>query len=88
MKKAYITLVKKALSLGFTVSVFDGEIWDVKRSTKYKEIIDSIESVEQAELRFRDGDEIVGWARVLCDLDPEETVADHTVADWIETALA
>lgn len=91
--KAYIKLINKALSLGFTVSVFDGECWSVKRSTNRKEIIDTIEAVEEAQLRFRDTEEnerdIVGWALVssAIDLEDDETVIDYSVIEWIEEAL-
>ena len=78
MKKAYLTLIKKALDKGFTISVHDGECWDVKRSTSYQAIKDSIESVEVAELRIRNADALVGWAQIVPDLEPDETVADHT----------
>jgi len=83
--KAYKHLVKFALKNNCTVSVFDGECWDVKRSTSYKEIIDSINSVEIAQLRIRKNDEIVGWASVMdaIDFEPEETVIDHTITDFM-----
>lgn len=79
MKLAYRSLVEKALSLNYTVSVWDGEEWAVKRSTKPNEIYEAIKSVEQSELRFRDAaGEVVGWAMVIPDgMEPDETVADH-----------
>ena len=85
--KAYTHLVKFALKNNCTVSVFDGECWDVKRSTSYKEIIDSINSVEIAELRIRQGDEIVGWASVMdgLNVEPDETVVDHTITPFMDT---
>lgn len=90
MKKAYLTLIKNAISQGYTISVWDGECWEVKRSNKYQEIKDCIESVEVAELRIRHGQlgDVVGWAQIVPDLDPEETVADYTdsqlMADLLE----
>jgi len=83
--KAYKHLVKFALKNNCTVSVFDGECWDVKRSKSYKEIIDSINSVELAELRIRQGDEIVGWASVMdcLNFEPEETVIDYTITPFM-----
>ena len=73
MKTAYIELVKKALYLGYTVSVWDGEEWQVKRSNLYKAIVDAIESVEQAQVRFRNcAGEITGWALIIpFGVDPE-----------------
>lgn len=79
MQKEYLKLIKNALAKDLSISVYDGECWDVKRSTSYKEIKDSIESVEIAQLRLRDQEgNIVGWAQIIPDLDPEETVSDFT----------
>ena len=87
--KAYKTLIKAGLALGYSVSVWDGEEWQVKRSNSYKAINSAIESVEEAQLRFRNGDEVVGWALVSAfGLEDDETVVDCTVNDWIEKALA
>jgi hypothetical protein len=85
--KAYKHLVKFALKHGYTVSVYDGEVWEVKRSTAYKTIIDCIESVEIASLRIRDTDgNIIGWASVIpFGLEDDETVSDHTITAFMET---
>jgi hypothetical protein len=84
--KAYKHLIKYALSNGHTVSVFDGEIWEVKRSTVYKEIVDCVESVEEAQLRIRDVDgNQVAWALVSpFGLADDETVIDHNVNPFME----
>ena len=77
--KAYLDLVKKALAKDLTVSVYDGEEWQVKRSQGYQAIKDGIESVDECQLRLRDkAGEIVGWALIIHDCEPDETVADHT----------
>jgi len=77
--KAYLDLVKKALAKDLTVSVYDGEEWQVKRSQGYQAIKDAIESVDECQLRLRDkAGEVVGWALIIHDLEPEETVSDHT----------
>lgn len=76
--KAYKHLVKFALAQGLTVSVWDGGEWGVKRSSKYKDIIDHIESVDTAELRLRDGETVKGWALIIPDLEDDETVADYS----------
>ena len=84
--KAYKHLVKFALSNGHTVSVFDGEIWEVKRSSKYQEIIDCIESVEEAKLRIRDKDGAVIGAALVSPfgLEDDETVIDYSVTAFME----
>jgi len=75
--KAYLTLIKKALKENLVISVFDGEEWAVKKSNKYTDIKDAIESVEEAQIIVRNlqGDKI-GWALIIPDLEPDETIAD------------
>ena len=78
--KAYKHLVKHALALGHTCSVWDGEEWQVKRSTGYKEIVEAVESVEEAEIVIRD---IEGnkeaWVLVgAFGLADDETVMDYS----------
>jgi hypothetical protein len=76
--RAYKTLVKNALSRDFTVSVWDGEEWQVKRSSSYQDIVDAIESVDFSELRIRQGDDVIGWASIVLDCEPEAMVSDFT----------
>lgn len=77
--KAYKDLVKYALANNDTVSVYDGEEWAVRRSLRYQEIIDAIESVEEAELRIRDTDgNSKAWALIVHDTGEDEHVADYT----------
>ena len=83
--KAYKHLIKHCLSMGCTVSVWDGEEWQVKRSTGYKAIIDAIESVEEAQLRIRQTDAVIGWALVSAfGLEDDETVVDHTCTSFMD----
>jgi hypothetical protein len=83
--KAYKHLIKHALSMGCTVSVWDGEEWQVKRCTGYQDIIDAIESVEEAQLRFRQKEAIIGWALVSAfGLEDDETVVDYTCTSFME----
>jgi hypothetical protein len=83
--KAYKHLIKHCLSMGCTVSVWDGEEWQVKRSTGYKAIIDAIESVEEAQLRIRQKDAVIGWALVSAfGLEDDETVVDHTCTSFMD----
>jgi len=79
MKKAHLTLVKNALAKNLTISVYDGEEWQVKRSSSYKAIKDAIDSVDISQLRFRDkSGEIVGWALIVLDNEDDCTVSDFT----------
>ena len=87
MQQAYRHLVRFALALGHTVSVWDGEAWQVKRSKSLKAIVDAIKSVEEAQLRIRDADgNVIGWARVAAyGFEPDETVIDNTLTPFMES---
>lgn len=84
--KSYKHLVKYALSKKYTISVWDGEEWQVKYSKKYKNIIDAIESVDEAEIRIRDVHGVVaGWAFITAyGLADDETVIDHTLTEFMQ----
>lgn len=90
--KAYKHLVKHALSMGCTVSVWDEKecLWmggqmQVEHCTGYQAIIDAIESVEEAQLRIRQHGNIIGWALVSAfGLEDDETVVDHTCTSFME----
>ncbi len=78
--KAYKQLIKHVIKDGNTVSVWDGEEWQVKRSTGFKAIVEAIESVDEAQLRIRDQQgNILGWALVSAyGLEDDETVMDYS----------
>lgn len=83
--KAYKDLVKYALTNNDTVSVYDGEEWQIKRSASFQEIIDAIESVEMAELRIRDLEgNSKAWALIVHDTGEDEHVADHTDNEYMD----
>jgi hypothetical protein len=87
MQKAHLNLIKYALTQGCTISVWDGEEWQVKRSTSYKAIKDAAESVDESQLRIRDSeDNVVGWALVIpdCTFEPEEYIADYACTLFME----
>lgn len=80
---AYKHLIDYMLAKQYTISVFDGEEWAVKRSTNAKEIDEAVRSVEEADLTIRNSDgKMVGWAQVSAfGLEPDETVMDNTMTD-------
>ena len=87
MQKAHLNLIKYALAQGCTISVWDGEEWQIKRSTSYKDIKDATESVDESQLRIRDSeDNVVGWALVIpdCTFEPEEYVVDYSCTLFME----
>lgn len=87
MQTAYMNLIRYALARNMTVSVWDGEEWQIKRSKSFKKIVDAVNSVDEAALRIRDDSgSIIGWALVSadCGLNPDETVIDHTLNEFME----
>ena len=85
MQTAHIHLIKYTLSKGCTISVWDGAEWQVSKSASYKAIKDAIDSVEESELRIRDSDnKVVGWAHILDQGQPDETVVDFTCTPFMK----
>jgi len=85
MKKAYLDLIKFAFDKGAVISVWDGEEWQIKKSSSYKAVKDAVESVEEASMKIRINNEVVGSALVIpYGMDPEETVADYSVSPFFE----
>ncbi len=86
MQQAHLNLIKFTIAANHTVSVFDGEVWEVKKSTSYKAIKDCIDSVEESQLRIMDASgNSIGWAHIIVGgMEPDETVVDYTVTDFME----
>ena len=85
--KAYRHLIKYALANGHTVSVWDGEEWQAKRSDKFQAIADAVESVEEAALRIHDasGQTIAQSVSVSAfGLEDDETVTDYTICPFMD----
>ena len=76
-KKICERIVDKALAAGYTISVYDGGAWPLKRSSNRPDILAAMYSTDSDTLRFRlpDSGEIVGsimlvygnGADVVCD---------------------
>ena len=88
--QAYKHLIKHAIAMGYSCSVWDGEEWQIKRSKAYREIVDAVKSVDEAELRIRDKEgNKVGWALVSTYLlEDDETVLDYTCNEFMENWFA
>jgi hypothetical protein len=83
-------LVRAALHAGYTVSVYDGEEYTVKRSRRERQILDALASTEEDWLVIRNSaGERLGSLRLIWGNDEagEELIADHTDKPEIE-ALA
>ncbi len=78
-------LLDYALQAGASVSVWDGEEWGVKRSTDRVAILDLVNDLDEAQLRFRDiGDKVIGWALIVNGGEPDELVADYGCTPFME----
>ena len=85
--KAHINLIKNVLKDGYTISVWDGEEWQVKRSNSSKAIVAAVDSVDEAQLRIRDNNgNVIGWALVSAavDLDDDETIIDCSENEYMQ----
>ena len=85
--KAYKHLVKYALAQGCNIGVRCGEEWQVSHSTGYQNIIDAIESVEEANIvmRIPEYGNRVAWALIIpFGLEDDETVADYSDNEFMQ----
>jgi hypothetical protein len=72
-------LVADALVLNCTVSVYDGEEWTVKRSSKLREIIAALRTTDEDVLQFRNADgRPVGKVWLVYGNMPYEVISDHS----------
>jgi hypothetical protein len=74
-------LVTTVLDKGFTVSVYDGGAWPVKRSSDVATIMDALRSTDQDSLVIRDPTgpwSRVGIVHLIYGNSPWEVIADHT----------
>ncbi|RWM32596.1 MAG: hypothetical protein EOR77_21435 [Mesorhizobium sp.] len=84
-QKIVRALIKKALGLGYLVSVYDGEEWAVKKSGDYEKITAEIAATDETQLIFRkaeDGSK-VGWLMLVHGND-EDVICDHTANDAMD----
>lgn len=84
MQTAHLHLIKYSLAKNLTISVWDGEEWQVKNSTSYKDIKDAIDSVEESQLRIKENGKEIGWALIIDQGQPDETVSDYTCTPFME----
>ena len=74
-------VVKDAIKAGYTVSVFDGEEWTVKRSTEFKTINDALFSTDEDTLRIRDAEgKNLGVIQCIYGNDGFDVIADYSVS--------
>lgn len=79
--KAYLSLIKEALSQGFKIDVYSEEGIEIEESTSYKEVKDMVEALDDLPvLKFWDSDRVYrGFAQINLFVDDDETVMDHSM---------
>lgn len=84
-KNALHDLIDYALAAGATISVWDGEEWGVKRSRDRDEVLELVNDLDEARLRFRNAaGEKIGWAFIVNGNEPDELVADYGITPFME----
>ena len=84
-------LVFRWLLEGYEVTVFDGEEYSLERSRNLADIINEVESVDEAEIFARKhGDSTTcAWALITpFGVAHDETVADHSTEPWMRRIMA
>jgi hypothetical protein len=80
-------ILKDALAAGYTVSVFDGEEWPVKSSTKLGEITAEIAATDETTLRFRKDGASIG-SLLLVHGNGCDVICDYTATDAMEALMS
>lgn len=84
-------LVKAALDAGYSVSVYDGEEWTVKRAWRLKTVLEALATTGEDTLRIRDeegtsyGSFYLVWGNAE---DGSELISDHTDNDICNDLVA
>lgn len=85
-------IVRMALAKGWTISVFDGEEWTVKKSRDRMTVLKALASTGEDALRFRDADgNSLGTMTLIYqggDNPGEEVVQDHSDTDAMNALYA
>ena len=83
-------LIFRLLPEGYEITVFDGEDYSLERSRNLRDIINEVESVDEAEIfAYKHGDNKThAWALITpYGVAPDETVADHSTEPWLCTMM-
>jgi hypothetical protein len=78
-------LIRNALAKGYSVSVYDGEEWALKRSTDRAAIIEALASTDCDTLRFRDNAGNVIGSMLLIWGNDDDLISDYSDNDAMNT---
>jgi len=86
-KKIIRAIVNSALASNWSVSVYDGEEWTVKKSVSTTEIIKATMTTDEDVLRFHDADGVVGSVFLVYGNCGWDVVADHSANERMEAFM-
>ena len=81
-------VVKNAIALGYTVSLYDGEEWTVRKSSNVAAVMDAVQSTDSDTLSFRKDGEKVGSVWLVYGNSASEVIADYSDVEEVQTILA
>lgn len=80
-------IIKNGLKAGYTISVYDGEVWTVKKSTNAREIHAALASTDSDTVRFRTADGVPVGSVLFIWGNGEEVVSDCTDKPEIDALI-
>ena len=81
-------VVRAAIEAGYTVSLYDGGEYTVKRSRKLPEVMRAMMTVDEESLEFRDSEGgLIGTAWFVYGNDGWDALADFTATETMERLL-
>lgn len=83
-------IVRRALDLGYVVSVNDSEEFTIKRSDNYQDIINALQTTDDDYLHFYKAGSRnrTGWVHLVYGNDGIDVVSDYTVSDAMDQILS
>ena len=81
-------VVRAAIEAGFTVSLWDGGEWTVKRSSKLPEVMRAMFTVDEERLDIRDSEGgFIGHVWFIYGNDGWDALGDYTATETMERLL-
>ena len=81
-------VVRSAIAAGYTVSLWDGGEYAVKRSRKLSEIVDAMFAVDEESLEIRDTEGgMIGTVWMVYGNDGFDALSDYTATETMEKLL-
>jgi len=82
-------VVRSAIALGYTVSLWDGGEYTVKRSSKLSEIVGAMFTVDEESLEIRDSEGgLIGTVWMVYGNDGFDAINDFTATETMEKLLS